>query len=388
MQEVVKILVAAGFSIDSDDNDRLASQLASPVLLPTDDGISVLESDVPLDLGGTVMTRTRSSTDGSLKPLSAALRQMHTSETVAESPEPSSINSGNTLHDLTPEQRTTRSKSHSPASGEVIALAPVLTTIGLKNEDFELWQIKLIKLIAFPDTIPGSSIPGVSLTYDHLAQVPEAPARGRNPFASSPSGDETTSSEEDGYFSHSPTGNVSTSSFTSSASYPDVSKPPSMPASFKPVSRRSNAPQSPLDGPGRNASHDPLHKRHVAFWSFTRTLEGVSLTSDVTLLTALFPPEQRHMVSCSGELDALDAANGDLSQMEDDDDIDGESNMLRCLQIDLQRFGLDKHGLVNRFSRVLEEAGINHMYSSTFKTANVLVDRRHALRAQELLCSC
>jgi hypothetical protein len=35
---------------------------------------------------------------------------------------------------------------------------------------------------------------------------------------------------------------------------------------------------------------------------------------------------------------------------------------------------IDKHGLVNHFSRVLEENGINHMYSSTFKTANLLVN--------------
>jgi hypothetical protein len=34
---------------------------------------------------------------------------------------------------------------------------------------------------------------------------------------------------------------------------------------------------------------------------------------------------------------------------------------------------LDKYGLVNRFSRILEENGLNHMYSSTFKTANLLV---------------
>lgn len=33
----------------------------------------------------------------------------------------------------------------------------------------------------------------------------------------------------------------------------------------------------------------------------------------------------------------------------------------------------DKHGLVSRYSRVLEENGINHMYSSTYKTANLLV---------------
>jgi len=66
---------------------------------------------------------------------------------------------------------------------------------------------------------------------------------------------------------------------------------------------------------------------------------------------------------------------------------------------------IDKHGLVNHFSRVLEENGINHMYSSTFKTANLLVkfilppnwytlltviqvDKKHAIRAQSILRLC
>ena len=48
----------------------------------------------------------------------------------------------------------------------------------------------------------------------------------------------------------------------------------------------------------------------------------------------------------------------------------------------------EKHGLVNRFSRTLEENGINHMYSSTYKTANLLVDKSQARRAQALLRSC
>ena len=48
----------------------------------------------------------------------------------------------------------------------------------------------------------------------------------------------------------------------------------------------------------------------------------------------------------------------------------------------------EKHGLVNRFSRALEENGINHMYSSTYKTANLLIDKAHASRAQALLRSC
>lgn len=105
------------------------------------------------------------------------------------------------------------------------------------------------------------------------------------------------------------------------------------------------------------------------------------------------------MLSCAGELDALDS--GPFSRVCDSEDSDEDEDMLeegtlRCLQIDLRRFGLgkwcgrvlcvdvdygviccdrnaDKHGLVNRYSRVLEDNGINHMYSSTYKTANLLV---------------
>lgn len=143
---------------------------------------------------------------------------------------------------------------------------------------------------------------------------------------------------------------------------------------------------------------DPI----IPFFSFTRTSEGSSLTASVHLLASLFPRSERHMVMCSGELDVLDdvreAEDGfEVIEREDiaSEDGDGEGDGLeeplgpvRCLQIDLRKFGLDKHGLVSRFSRTLEENGINHMYSSTYKTANLLVDKAHANRAQSLLRAC
>jgi len=96
------------------------------------------------------------------------------------------------------------------------------------------------------------------------------------------------------------------------------------------------------------------------------------------------------MVICSDELDNVD--NGDLPDGDKEPEEGSEptqlSGTMKCLQIDLRNFGLDKHGLVNRYSQVLQENGINHMYSSTFKTANLLVDKTHARRAQELLRSC
>lgn len=128
----------------------------------------------------------------------------------------------------------------------------------------------------------------------------------------------------------------------------------------------------------------------VPFFSFTRTAEGSSLTAPVELLAALFPPSERHMVICSDELDVLDSravsptADPGAEEDEEDDDEGAREAQgpMRCLQIDLRKFGLDKHGLVNRFSRTLEENGINHMYNSTYKTANLLVDKAHATRAQ------
>ena len=43
----------------------------------------------------------------------------------------------------------------------------------------------------------------------------------------------------------------------------------------------------------------------------------------------------------------------------------------------------EKHGLIHRFSGILDENGINHMYSSTYKTANLLV-RDHFVIAKLL----
>lgn len=83
------------------------------------------------------------------------------------------------------------------------------------------------------------------------------------------------------------------------------------------------------------------------------------------------------MVYGSDILDVADQRlNGDSSDEEDADHYYYEqflTRSLKCLQIDLRRFGLDKYGLVNRFSQVLEDNGIHLMYSSTFKTANLLV---------------
>lgn len=82
----------------------------------------------------------------------------------------------------------------------------------------------------------------------------------------------------------------------------------------------------------------------IPFFSYTRTAEGSSLTADVYILAALFPPPERHMIICSGELDAADNRLNESHPLDDflDDEetTDSEGSILSCLQIDLQRFGL------------------------------------------------
>jgi hypothetical protein len=62
------------------------------------------------------------------------------------------------------------------------------------------------------------------------------------------------------------------------------------------------------------------------------------------------------------------------------------------LQVDLRGAGLDTHGLVHRFSRALALGGVNHMYASTLRSANLLVPTgrggRGARRAGGLLRGC
>lgn len=344
-------------------------------------------------------------------------------------------------------------KSHSPTSGEVHILQPDLACVGLSEDlGVDYWGLKLVKLVAFPDLIPSHASTSKvrnGLDTTHLFETPVVDLSSVSLFNSDASS--SSSSEDDGYFSHSPQ-NVSTTSLTSNASrsYSDLQslscnssslyKSPSRHCipnltPLSPVTPKAKAPPlSVATGPSTHAlpTSYPKCDSHLPFFSFTRTPEGSSLTTDVHVLAALFPPHERHMIICSGELDAADLRLASMDSSDEEDEAgDDSSNSLKCLQIDLRRFGLgkppplsfwgriwinkseilqnvDKHGLVNRFSRVLEENRINHMYSSTFKTANLLVrifelsfscrspiifcdsqvDRRDAVRAQSLLRAC
>jgi hypothetical protein len=227
-------------SFDLYDSNLLTSRMVSPLLSPvlTDDSSSVLElgSDITTE-SGAVLTRTRSSTESSLVS-SLQLSRARTEMTSGDAPSSETGQPIPTSH--------TRSKSHSPTSGEVDVLTPDLACVGLSDEHVENWGLKIVKLVAFPELIPSAkTAPWHSITrpkrfysshaaarpyddsespfFEPFSTVSTPPTRGRRQTTSSSSS--SSSSGEDGYFSHSPTGNDLTSSPVSSAasrSYPDV----------------------------------------------------------------------------------------------------------------------------------------------------------------------
>ncbi|KAJ4479253.1 hypothetical protein J3R30DRAFT_2738701 [Lentinula aciculospora] len=449
LQEVMSLFSAAGFDLYSDNS--ISNSLLSPPPSPLVDLNQGHDA-----ISGAVLTRTRASTD--------SLSALTSSDSGSQTP--------------------SRTKSHSPTSGDVQILSPDLTCVGLSDEHVDHWSLKIIKLIAFPDLIPSPKNVSSHITthskplslYNPLFDALASSSLRRYPRARSSSGDSSLKygssssfsddgdDDEEGYFSHSPTGlsaNLSTSSLVTSANSslstaesvksssptatlsPSTQQPFASPSSHRPPSKHLMGPLSPLspitntpivsngvhfDGlapatsePRSSSISSGSHSvsgrstnrkfsSRVPFFNITRTTEGTSFTTDVDLLARLFPPHERYMVVCGVELDAADekiarqeegplfenpSDNNELNLgldaeiMSDTDREEiGESGLLKCLQIDLRKFGLDKYGLVNRFSRVLEENGINHMHSSTYKTANLLVGKRHAARACTLLRAC
>ncbi|KAG6878566.1 hypothetical protein C0993_003021 [Termitomyces sp. T159_Od127] len=270
-----------------------------------------------------------------------------------------------------PEPRSPRKNSMSPNAGDVHLLPSDLACVGLSEElGADHWGLKIVKLVAFPELIlspaPPPYVPQIPVSSPvirpplfPLLKSPSplfelsAPALSRK-YSSSPTGSDSSasSSEDDGYFSHSPQTKSSLSVVTTaSRSQTDLRElSPNMCSPFKHRSRHIMQPFSPLLPTSCNSTIAPdpgmpsVKGSQIPFFSYTRTAEGSSLTADVYILAALFPPPERHMIICSGELDAADnRLNGPhpLDDFLDDEETsDSEGSILSCLQIDLQRFGL------------------------------------------------
>ncbi|KIJ56750.1 hypothetical protein M422DRAFT_22904 [Sphaerobolus stellatus SS14] len=399
LNEVLARLAQAGFEGYSSD---VLSGIPSIIPLVQDES----------ELDDTSISRTGSATQLVLQrdntPVSQASSSPSDSETVTPTATPSSAS------------RT----SASPCAGDVQILDQDVVCVGLSDSAADVWTSKIIKLVAYPELLlPALSSTSRAAQADAIESDPAveslddetAPSskfgidipRRRPDFWSypSPSASSTSSSvgtppssSEDGYFSSeipytppsSGEGSPRASPIACSRSFPELTElikgssnihshlprvstvTGNMSSAFRPVSTSLNKKANP-----------------VPFFSFTRTDEGSSLTTGREVITALFPLHERHMIICGDELDDDEEEENDEGAWGDEfEDNVGAPSRMKCLQIDLHRFGLDKHGLINRFSRVLDSSGINHMYSSTYKTANLLVNKKDALRASNLLRSC
>lgn len=357
---------AAGFDLYSSDPESLISRVVSPLLSPVLPDVSQV-SDIGPEFSpqsGAVFTRIRSNIDTSVATAASALHRSNQADKKnGTSPTP--------YH-----HPPSCNKSHSPSCTDVTILPSKLACVGLADESVDSWSLKIVKLVAFPDLIPmkESHLLRGSGCNDRITKMSASkkldeilipflscPRRGSDSTCSVSSSND--SEDDQGYLSHSPRRDTpSILPTTGSRSYPDISHAiPSSTPSLKPTAKYlvSQVPalspvelKSPSPTGSRSAIQSPTDKRmnsiysRVSFFSFTRTSEGSSLTTDVSILAALFPPGERHMLICAGELDALDAhpASSDSeSDQDQNSDALSEGGTLKCLQIDLRRFGLGKY---------------------------------------------
>ncbi|KAM5535510.1 hypothetical protein V8D89_010847 [Ganoderma adspersum] len=439
--EVTSLLGSAGFDLYLSDPTNLTAQVSafmSPMLSPA---IGYNEGSVnPFEVqclngsgrksldadAGMVFTRSRSNTDGTSSSSGSRSRGLSLRISVDDDADPKHAPEAKLSTGL--DRYCERSVSHSPTTCDVRVLPPDITCVGLSDDNADSWGLKVVKLVAFPELILGHSVllghserqlrrprepsPDLSalpMEHIHIISFNEGDAGSGSDTTTRVSPDSPKKDPLERSGSQSPIFDIEQKTVIDDAPDPvetssddDDSEREARPHLLH--LRTARAVDLPVHSRSRSGSQSTSSSMEppsplVPFFSFTRTPEGSSLAAPVSLLATLFPASERHMVMCSQELDVLDSRNasperwaGEDEGAVEDEDADGElpepEGMLKCLQIDLRKFGLEKHGLVNRFSRTLEENGINHMYSSTYKTANLLIDKAHATRAQALLRSC
>ncbi|KAF9444573.1 hypothetical protein P691DRAFT_786496 [Macrolepiota fuliginosa MF-IS2] len=151
------------------------------------------------------------------------------------------------------------------------------------------------------------------------------------------------------------------------------------------TSTKSPSSHSVGEGEGVATPAPPLR---IPPLSFTRTMGGLSLIPDVKTLAALFPPEERHLLVCCRDLDLdSDLDEGCFGYGSSEEDHEEDADDCDVIIGDLRRFGLGiDHTHCEQINTVwltslLGENGVNHMYSSIFKIANLLVSKRHTVSA-------
>ncbi|CAE6449761.1 unnamed protein product [Rhizoctonia solani] len=377
LPSVIALLAHAGFGLYSTDAIALTSTVSPPIIDPpvtleerrmSVRGSLVLDGDVGTHGFGLELMniddtfalpspkRHRSTSNSSFQSITLPPGAYPLASTV--SPLSSLSTESSDSEGDEPKQRNGREMTKIPPPVE--AVAADLAVIGLSEDASDSWLSRMILLMLYPNMIitPWAS-PAACKPQDETDWEPETPAELHNHC--SPYDDDEEQHQHIDRAASPTSPAASHSPAASASSHPDgtSSTVRSQSARMR-SSRRSASPPQP-------------------FFSFTRAKgECASVVADVRLLASLFPPADRHMVLSAHELEGVDEiamTSGDVKAA------------MRCLTIDLPH-GLDAHGLVNHFSSTLHNNGINHLYSSTYKTANLLVDRQDAERAEALLRSC
>lgn len=368
LPSVIALLAHAGFGLYSTDAVALTSTMSPP--LPALDarrmsirGSLVLDGDVSAHGFGIVNVddtfalpspkRHRSTSSSSVQSISLpAGAYPFPSSIISPLSSLSTDSSDSEREGDEPKQRTREAPKMPP---KVEAVAADLAVIGLSEDASDSWLSRMILLMLYPNMIATPWASPAGRTPVEVLSEPETPAELEN--TCSPCDEEH---EREHARSPSPTSPISPAASMSSYGSSRREAASSTVRSAPRSQQRSSSPPQP-------------------FFSFTRAKgECASVVADVRLLAALFPTPDRHMVLSAHELEGVDEIALTCGEVK---------ASMRCLTIDLPH-GLDTHGLVNHFSSTLHRNGINHLYSSTYKTANLLVDRQDSDRAEALLRSC
>jgi len=306
--------------------------------------------------------------------------------------------------------------------------------VGLNKEYADIWMSKVIKLLLFPELVVTKTRRG--RTNSIVSEVNGEERNGRGEGSDSCSEDSFSGDEFSGFSSTSP----HSSSHTSPDTNPDSTSSSRPPAH----SNDDNAQQSPRSRPRSNrhpmqflsfirtsegtslltdvyqlAALFPPHERYMlhcadeleaidreeerekaleaarekaarAAKRYLRRASGRRRKTNESAESGSggTPPVESSMaqMGTSALGSGLGMTEADASSLSlNDEDVEHPSTF-KVLQIDLREFGLDVHGIVNRFSDLLQSHGINHFFTSTFKSANILVSQQNAMRAYSLLC--
>lgn len=397
LAEVMSLLGSAGFDLYLSDPSNLTAQIstfASPLISPTGEDeppIGMIDLNTFQGTGrsdsGIIFTRSRSNTSGTTSSSSSRSQELlHRTSTPPDDPRSPLTPEDTPRADPTgaPPVRPARSRtlSHSPSACDVRVLSPDITCVGLSDDSADTWSLKIIKLVAFPELIVGSvdvsrraserrarsvrpqspsmlpALPEEQFRVLSLSEgevgsgsdtttrvAPESPKK-------DPMGDDLESplleDERDGTLDDAFDDNDSSDDEDGTRRrrprLPHLDTLRTVHASSKSVT------PSPRSRSTSSSSSESAPPPLVPFFSFTRTPEGSSLAAPVSLLATLFPASERHMVMCSQELDVLDSRNASPERWDEeekdnaDDDADGAlpepDGTLKCLQIDLRKFGL------------------------------------------------